>query len=72
MNVNQITEQLHLSHPAVSHHLKLMLDKQLLKVTQIGKERYYAIHLQPTLEQLQALTEVLAEDEAMRRQQLAG
>ena len=38
MNVNAITERLHLSRPAVSHHLKIMLDAQTVAVEQIGKE----------------------------------
>ena len=45
LNVNQLTELLHLSRPAVSHHLRLMLDKDFLKVRQAGKERYYLLNL---------------------------
>ncbi|UOO83040.1 metalloregulator ArsR/SmtB family transcription factor [Uruburuella testudinis] len=67
LNVNQLTEQLHLSRPAVSHHLKLMLDKQLIKVNQIGKERYYSLNLQPTLASLKELVALLEQDEAARQ-----
>lgn len=41
MNVNALTDKLHLSRPAVSHHLKLMLDAKIVQVEQIGKERFY-------------------------------
>ncbi len=43
MNVNQITEKLHLSRPAVSHHLKIMLQANAVSVEQIGKERFYRL-----------------------------
>ena len=32
LNVNDLTERLHLSRPAVSHHLKIMLDAGLVAV----------------------------------------
>ena len=55
MNVNQLTEQLHLSRPAVSHHLKIMLQANTVTVEQIGKERCYRIAMRPELEKLKAL-----------------
>ncbi|MFB6349190.1 ArsR/SmtB family transcription factor [Moraxella sp. ZJ142] len=47
INVNDLTKRLHLSRPAISHHLKLMKDAGLVRVEQMGKERYY----QPSFEQ---------------------
>lgn len=55
MNVNAITERLHLSRPAVSHHLKIMLDAKTVTVEQIGKERFYAIAMMEATEKLQRL-----------------
>lgn len=59
MNVNQITENLHLSRPAVSHHLKLMLQANAVSVKQIGKERYYAIAMTDEIRKLQQLVEAM-------------
>ncbi|WP_169776957.1 ArsR/SmtB family transcription factor [Campylobacter mucosalis] len=55
MNVNEITSNLHLSRPAISHHLKLMLDAGLVSVEQIGKERYYNANFEHSYELLNEL-----------------
>ena len=62
MTVNQIAEKLSLSRPAVSHHLKLMLDAGILSVSQVGTERYYSSDLTGAVELLKELTRSL-EDE---------
>lgn len=59
MTVNQITDQLELSRPAVSHHLKLMLDAHVITVKKIGKERFYQVALDDTVELLKKLTTAL-------------
>ncbi|ANZ34417.1 ArsR/SmtB family transcription factor [Staphylococcus carnosus] len=59
LTVNEITSLLPISRPAVSHHLKLMLDAGLLSVTQAGLERYYSSDLDDTLEWLKELTNSL-------------
>ncbi len=61
MTVNEITDQLDLSRPAVSHHLKLMLDAEVIKVNKIGKERYYSVSLDDTVQLLKDLTTALEE-----------
>lgn len=60
MNVNQLTENLHLSRPAVSHHLKIMLAAHAVSVRQIGKERFYALAMKEEVQKMSALVEVLA------------
>ena len=55
LNVNDLTERLHLSRPAVSHHLKIMLDAGLVAAEQHGKERYYTATLQQAGERFQRL-----------------
>ena len=55
LNVNDLTERLHLSRPAVSHHLKIMLDAGLVAVEHHGKERYYTATLQQAGERFQRL-----------------
>lgn len=59
MTVNQITDQLELSRPAVSHHLKLMLDAHVITVKKVGKERFYQVALDDTVELLKKLTTAL-------------
>lgn len=56
LTVNQITEQINLSRPAVSHHLKLMLDAGVIAVNKIGKERLYRVSLDDTVQLLKDLT----------------
>lgn len=59
MNVNDITENLHLSRPAVSHHLKIMLQANAVSVEQIGKERFYAIAMANEIEKLGELVALM-------------
>lgn len=62
LTVNQITLLLPISRPAVSHHLKLMLDAGILSVSQVGLERYYSSDLEDTLDWLKELTSSLEAD----------
>jgi DNA-binding transcriptional ArsR family regulator len=41
MSVTEITSQLSLSRPAVSHHLKILLQADLVGFEKRGKERLY-------------------------------
>jgi DNA-binding transcriptional ArsR family regulator len=41
LNVNQLTERLPLSRPAISHHLKILRQAGLVEVRQAGVENYY-------------------------------
>lgn len=62
LTVTEITDRLHLSRPAVSHHLKLMKDAGLVGVRQEGKERFYHNELEQTISLLKALTTSLERD----------
>lgn len=62
MTVNEITDQLKLSRPAVSHHLKLLLDTGLVTVTKKGTERYYTSHMDDALALMKDLVASLEED----------
>ena len=62
LNVNALTEKLHLSRPAVSHHLKLMLDAGLVQVEQLGKERYYTVSLDEAGRRFQRLMAAFVAD----------
>ena len=62
LSVSALTEKLSLSRPAVSHHLKLLLDAELVSVRQEGKERYYKLRLTTALQHLKNLTASLEKD----------
>ena len=62
MSVTELTLQLSLSRPAVSHHLKLLLDSKLVEVTKNSKERRYRLSMDHALEQLQSLISSIQED----------
>lgn len=55
MTVTELTNQLEISRPAVSHHLKLLLDSKLVCVTKSGKERIYSLCMENALELLKNL-----------------
>lgn len=59
MNVNDITEKVHLSRPAVSHHLKIMLQAQAVSVEQIGKERFYSIAMRDATSKLKQVVALM-------------
>ena len=62
MSVTELTQQLSLSRPAVSHHLKLLLDSKLVEVTKNGKERIYRLNMDTAVRQLKSLLASLEED----------
>ncbi|MGR3765635.1 ArsR/SmtB family transcription factor [Rossellomorea sp. NS-SX7] len=55
LTVNQITEHLTLSRPAVSHHLKILRDQQLVSLEQKGTQRFYSLELDNAVELLKQL-----------------
>lgn len=62
MSVTELTQELSLSRPAVSHHLKLLLDSKLLSVTKNGKERLYSLCMGEAIELLKSLLSSLEKD----------
>lgn len=42
--VTELSEGLPISRPAVSQHLKALLDSNLVRVTPVGTKRFYAIN----------------------------
>ena len=45
MRVGDITSQTHLSRPAVSHHLKILLNANMVGVTRQGTKNFYWLSL---------------------------
>ncbi len=43
MRVPEITEQTHLSRPAVSHHLQILKEAQLINMHRVGTMNYYYV-----------------------------
>lgn len=62
MTVSELTDQLNLSRPAVSHHMKLLLDSGLVTVVKNGKERIYSLSMDQAIAQLKCLLESLETD----------
>ena len=61
MNVGDIAARMHLSRPAISHHLKVLRVADLVKARRTGTENYYALTIDPALA---LLTRFVAEVEA--------
>ena len=53
LNVNQITERVELSRPAVSHHLLLLKQLDLVEVRKDGTERFYRIKFKHALDEIE-------------------
>lgn len=62
LTVNEITEQLSLSRPAISHHLKLLRNAGVIAVEQIGTQRHYFLSMQHSVDLLRRLLEALERD----------
>jgi ArsR family transcriptional regulator, arsenate/arsenite/antimonite-responsive transcriptional repressor len=60
LNVGQITEQSHLSRPAISHHLKVLKAAGLVTVRRQSRENFYALEIDAALENLSVLVEQAA------------
>lgn len=52
LSVGEIFEQLHLTQPTVSKHLKVLRDHGLVSVREEGQHRYYSLDATP-LEELE-------------------
>jgi ArsR family transcriptional regulator, arsenate/arsenite/antimonite-responsive transcriptional repressor len=57
LNVKQITEHIALSRPAVSHHLKVLLQGGLVKIERESRENFYSITVAQGLANLRRLVE---------------
>jgi ArsR family transcriptional regulator, arsenate/arsenite/antimonite-responsive transcriptional repressor len=57
LNVSQITEQIALSRPAVSHHLKVLLQAGLVQMERVSRENHYSLSVDDALKQLRTLVE---------------
>ncbi|WP_042351391.1 ArsR/SmtB family transcription factor [Bacillus massiliigorillae] len=62
MTVSEITEHIELSRPAVSHHLKLLLQANVVNMKKRSTERYYSLSLDKSINLLKELIQSLEDD----------
>lgn len=55
LNVSQITEKMGISRPAVSHHLKILKQAELIAADRNGKEIFYTVSAREFLKQIKDL-----------------
>lgn len=55
LNVNMIAEQINLSRPAISHHLKVLKQSGFVDYEKRSVENYYVLTIRKPLEQLKLL-----------------
>jgi ArsR family transcriptional regulator, arsenate/arsenite/antimonite-responsive transcriptional repressor len=57
LNVKQITEQMPLSRPAISHHLKVLLQAGLVQMERVSRENFYSLSVDQALVTLRLFVE---------------
>lgn len=57
LNVSQIAERMPLSRPAISHHLKVLLQADLVALERVSRENFYVLTLDDALARLRTLVE---------------
>lgn len=62
LTVNALAEKMTLSRPAVSHHLKILLSVGVVAVRKEGKERYYRVSLDDSINLLRSLVASIEAD----------
>jgi ArsR family transcriptional regulator, arsenate/arsenite/antimonite-responsive transcriptional repressor len=57
LNVSQIAEQMPLSRPAISHHLKVLLTVGLVQMERVSRENFYSLSVDQALATLRLFVE---------------
>lgn len=57
LNVNQIAQQMPLSRPAISHHLKVLLTAGLVQLERVSRENFYSLSVDQALATLRLFVE---------------
>lgn len=55
LRVGEITDKVNLSRPAVSHHLKVLREAELIAIRKEGTKNFYSIKLNGKFEELKVL-----------------
>lgn len=59
LRVNEITQKVNLSRPAVSHHLKILREAGLINLREEGTKNFYSADIQTNFWKLQKMIEAL-------------
>jgi len=59
LNVGDIAEQFRISRPAISHHLRILKEANILDSEKSGQEVYYALNKDFIINELRALADKL-------------
>ncbi|WP_226667557.1 ArsR/SmtB family transcription factor [Metabacillus litoralis] len=62
LSVNEIADRSNLSRPAISHHLKILRDNQLVTIEQKGTQRYYSLSLDKSVILLKELIDMVEKE----------
>lgn len=57
LNVNQIADRMPLSRPAISHHLKVLMQANLITLERVSRENFYSLSLDVALADLRKFVE---------------
>jgi ArsR family transcriptional regulator, arsenate/arsenite/antimonite-responsive transcriptional repressor len=57
LNVGQIAERMPLSRPAISHHLKVLLQAGLVQMERVSRENFYSLSVDEALATLRRFVE---------------
>jgi ArsR family transcriptional regulator, arsenate/arsenite/antimonite-responsive transcriptional repressor len=57
LNVNGIAAQMPLSRPAISHHLKVLLQAGIVKMERVSRENFYSLSVDEALATLRLFVE---------------
>jgi ArsR family transcriptional regulator, arsenate/arsenite/antimonite-responsive transcriptional repressor len=57
LNVGQIAERMPLSRPAISHHLKVLLQAGLVQMERVSRENFYSLSVDEALATLRLFVE---------------
>jgi DNA-binding transcriptional ArsR family regulator len=57
LNVNQITDLMHLSRPSISHHLKVLKDAGMVSIARESRENFYSLLWDEPIGRLKLLIE---------------
>jgi ArsR family transcriptional regulator len=60
LRVGEITARTHLSRPAVSHHMRILLDCGLVSVTKQGTMNFYSLNIGEEFQSLNSLVNHIA------------
>jgi DNA-binding transcriptional ArsR family regulator len=57
LNVNQITDLMHLARPSISHHLKVLKDAGMVSLSRESRENFYSLLWDEPIGRLKLLIE---------------